>query len=158
MNGMASLGRRLKLALLAGVLALVAGAPMQATAGSVKPVLERGKGDKCVEDTQTMRRNHMELLKHHRNETMREGIRTTKYSLKACISCHASAKTGSVAASKEDFCAACHNYAAVKLDCWDCHSTKPLKKAATLAGTAASAPVADSSQMMAPAQAGGNKQ
>jgi hypothetical protein len=39
---------------------------------------------------------------------MRKGIRTTKHSLKQCVECHASSKTGSVAASKEDFCSACH--------------------------------------------------
>lgn len=99
-----------------------------ATAGVDKPVLERGKGERCVEDTAFMRRNHMELLKHQRDETMHKGIRTPRHSLKGCVDCHASSKTGSVAASKEDFCAACHVYAGVKLDCWDCHATKPMQK------------------------------
>jgi hypothetical protein len=99
--------------------------------------LEKGKGDKCVEDTQFMRRNHMDLLKHHRNETLRKGIRTTRHSLKQCVECHASSKTGSVAASKDDFCASCHAYAAVKLDCWDCHATKPMKKPAAVAASPA---------------------
>jgi hypothetical protein len=80
-----------------------------------------------------MRRNHMEMLKHQRDRTMRQGIRTTKHSLKGCVDCHAGARSGSVAASKDDFCAACHNYAAVKLDCWDCHATKPMKKPAAVA-------------------------
>jgi len=30
-----------------------------------------------------------------------------------------------VASSKEDFCMGCHSYAAVKLDCFECHSSKP---------------------------------
>jgi hypothetical protein len=98
-----------------------------AAAGVDLPTLEKGKGEKCVEDTQYMRKNHMDLLKHHRDDTMRKGIRTTKHSLKKCIECHASEKSGSVAASKEDFCAACHSYVSVKLDCWDCHATKPGK-------------------------------
>ncbi len=110
-----------------------------AMAGAKTPVLEKGKGEQCVEDTQFMRRNHMDLLKHHRNDTVRKGIRTTKHSLKGCVDCHASAKTGSVAASKDDFCAACHHYAAVKLDCWDCHATKPMKKQAAVASTPAAA-------------------
>ena len=38
---------------------------------------------------------------------------------------HASETTGSVAAAKDDFCVSCHSYAAVKIDCFDCHSTKP---------------------------------
>lgn len=157
MNGMASLGKWLKLALLAGAAALTAMAPHQATAGSAKPMLERGKGEQCVEDTQFMRRNHMDLLKHHRNETMRQGIRTTKHSLKGCVDCHASTKTGSVAASNDDFCAACHSYAAVKLDCWDCHATKPKKKPATMAGMPPAASETGTS-LMAPALAGGKTQ
>jgi predicted CXXCH cytochrome family protein len=83
---------------------------------------------RCVEDTQFMRRNHMDLLKHQRNKTLREGVRTTKHSLKQCVECHASEKTGSVAADAKDFCVSCHRYAAVHLDCWDCHATKPMKK------------------------------
>lgn len=118
------------LAALAVAAAFMAVPTLEAVAGVDLPKLERGKGDKCVEDTQFMRRNHMELLKHHRDDTMRRGIRTTQHSLKHCIECHASDKTGSVAASKEDFCVACHSYASVKLDCWDCHATKPGKKPA----------------------------
>jgi hypothetical protein len=70
----------------------------------------------------------MDLLKHQRDETMHKGIRSTQHSLKQCVVCHASEKTGSVALSKEDFCVACHSYAGVKLDCWGCHATKPGKK------------------------------
>lgn len=119
----------LRLAVLAAAAAFMAVPAMEAAAGVDLPKLDLGKiasqGGKCVEETQNMRRNHMDFLKHHRDETMRKGIRTTKHSLKKCVECHASEKTGSVASSKEDFCAACHSYASVKLDCWDCHATKP---------------------------------
>jgi hypothetical protein len=54
-----------------------------------------------------------------------EGIRTKKHSLKECINCHASEKSGSVAKAKDDFCVSCHSFAAVKIDCFECHSTKP---------------------------------
>jgi hypothetical protein len=113
---------------LLGALAGLAVAPAGASAGVDLPTLEKGKGEKCVEETQFMRRNHMDLLKHQRDKTMRQGIRTSKHSLKACVECHASSKTGSVAASKDDFCASCHSFAGVKLDCWDCHATKPKAK------------------------------
>ncbi|MDA8129344.1 MAG: hypothetical protein M0Z73_11695 [Betaproteobacteria bacterium] len=94
--------------------------------GAPKPVITKAtKGEHCVEPNDFMRRNHMKVLLHHRDETVIEGIRTKKYSLKECINCHASEKTGSVAASKDDFCVSCHSYAAVKIDCFDCHSTKP---------------------------------
>lgn len=89
-----------------------------------KPVHAEGKGDKCVRDTAYMRRHHMEELKHHRNETLRKGIRTTEFSLQACIECHADKKTNSVL-GKEGFCQSCHAYAAVKLDCFECHASKP---------------------------------
>ncbi len=114
------------LALIGAMVGMVM-ASADATAGVSKPLLERGKGERCVEDTEFMRRNHMVLLKHQRDETMRRGIRTTRHSLKGCVDCHASSKTGSVASSREDFCMACHAYAGVKLDCWDCHATKPLQ-------------------------------
>jgi len=94
--------------------------------GAPKPVITKAvKGEQCVEPNDTMRRNHMKLLDHHRDETVLNGIRTKKYSLKECINCHASEKTGSVATAKDDFCVSCHSFAAVKIDCFDCHSTKP---------------------------------
>jgi hypothetical protein len=94
--------------------------------GAAKPVIQKAiKGEQCVEDTDYMRRNHMVVLDVHRDKAVIEGIRTPKHSLKECINCHASEKTGSVAAAKDDFCISCHSYAAVKIDCFDCHSTKP---------------------------------
>lgn len=94
--------------------------------GAPKPVITKAvKGEQCVEDTDYMRRNHMKLLDHHRDETVLEGIRSKSHSLKGCIDCHASEATGSVATAKDDFCVSCHTYAAVKIDCFECHSTKP---------------------------------
>lgn len=96
-----------------------------------KPVVEKAlKGEQCVEDTDYMRRNHMKLLTHQRDDTVHEGIRTKKHSLKECINCHASRDTGSVTAAKDNFCVSCHSYAAVKIDCFDCHSSKPQSTAA----------------------------
>jgi len=104
-----------------------AGADAQPKAsGAPKPAITKAvKGEQCVEPTDTMRRDHMKLLDHHRDEAVLQGVRTKKYSLKECINCHASEKSGSVAATKDDFCVSCHSYAAVKIDCFDCHSTKP---------------------------------
>jgi hypothetical protein len=82
-------------------------------------------GTTCVRDEDFMRRNHMKILMHQRDLTMHKGIRTTKDSLVDCIECHVNPKTNSVASSKEDFCMGCHSYAAVKLDCFECHSDKP---------------------------------
>ena len=75
-----------------------------------------------------MRRNHMDLMIHKRDQTVHEGIRSENYSLKACISCHAvlgeDKKPVSVASTKH-FCRTCHDYAAVKVDCFQCHTSKP---------------------------------
>jgi hypothetical protein len=97
-----------------------------ALAGRVpKPAITQAKGDKCVEPVDFMRRSHMEVLLHQRDRTMHEGIRTKSHSLKGCVECHASPTTGSVAAEKSDFCQSCHGYAAVKIDCFECHASKP---------------------------------
>jgi hypothetical protein len=111
----------LTVALLAGVWS--AGA---ALAAPPQPVIEPARsGTQCVEDTATMRRLHMAFLKHQRDETVHGGIRGAKHSLKDCVACHASTTTGSVAAAPTDFCSSCHAYAAVKIDCFECHTGKP---------------------------------
>ena len=129
-DNLPDLGKWFRIVACLGAMAFTAIPSMQAVAGVDLPKLEHGKGDKCVDDVAFIRRHHPDLLKHHRDETVRLGIRTTKYSLKKCVECHAGSKTGSVASSKEDFCVACHRYAGAKLDCWDCHATKPGKQAA----------------------------
>ncbi|MBV5325306.1 MAG: hypothetical protein J0626_08585, partial [Rhodospirillaceae bacterium] len=45
--------------------------------GAPKPVITKAvKGEQCVEPTDFMRRNHMKLLNHQRDETVIEGVRT----------------------------------------------------------------------------------
>lgn len=92
------------------------------------PVILKGKGAACVADTDFMRRNHPELLEHQRGDTVRLGIRGAKFSLRGCVECHAvpgpDGRAISVAAPGQ-FCSACHEYAAVKIDCFECHASKP---------------------------------
>jgi len=90
-----------------------------------RPVIEAAEGAACVADPAFMRKNHMDLLKHQRDDTMHRGIRTSKFSLNGCITCHASKKTNSVNASAGNFCQSCHAYAGVSLDCFECHSATP---------------------------------
>lgn len=139
------LSPRLLRPLLSGVMMLACswGALAQAVEnGRVpKPVIESARGGQCVEDPAFMRRNHMQLLKHQRVDTLRGGIRTGKYSLQACIECHASKTTNSVNASETNFCQSCHNYAAVSLDCFGCHANKPANTAALVAKTQPTPPV-----------------
>jgi hypothetical protein len=109
-------------ALLAMLFCLSASA--EATESSLTPKLDIGKGGQCVEDTQWMRKNHMHLLIRQRDETVRKGIRDGKYSLKNCIECHASLRDDSVIGRDDSFCQGCHRYEAVKIDCFECHSSK----------------------------------
>jgi len=97
--------------------------PAAAAAPESGPVLDRARSGPCVEDPKVMRRIHMELLLHGRNDTVRLGIRDRRTSLAACVDCHANAKDGSVLGSNTHFCQGCHAYAAVKLDCFECHSS-----------------------------------
>ncbi len=109
-----------------GLGSLAGGAVAQNTNGqSLKPLVEKARGGQCVEDPAFMRRNHMSLLKHQRDDTMHGGVRTGKYSLKTCVACHASTASQSVSAESGDFCQSCHAYAAVKIDCFGCHANKP---------------------------------
>ena len=115
-------------ALIGLLAALVAGGAFAAdpTGRTPKPVVEAAAaGTQCVEPAELMRRNHMRYLTHQRDDTVHGGIRDAKFSLKGCIDCHASVKTGSVAQAGTDFCVACHSYAAVKIDCFGCHAGKP---------------------------------
>ena len=124
---------RARLASIVCVIAAVAGSAAwaDATRRTPTPAIERAvKGERCVEDTATMRRDHMRMLEHQRDETVHGGIRGARHSLKGCIDCHASAKTGSVVAAPTDFCSSCHLYAAVKIDCFECHASKPAAKVA----------------------------
>lgn len=116
-----------------GIALLVAVSPAPTLAGesgrTPKPVVEIANPGKCIAPADEMRRNHMDMLRHQRDRSLRQGIRGEPASLNACIDCHASKKTGSVLA-KDNFCQSCHAYAAVTLDCFECHQPKAGYKAA----------------------------
>ncbi len=124
------------LAVLVAALVAVWPAPTLAHNGEAHPQrtpvpnMETESGGKCIAPPEEMRRNHMEMLKHQRDRTLRQGIRGEPASLNACIECHASKQTGSVLGSKDNFCQSCHAYVAVKLDCFECHQPKAGFKAA----------------------------
>jgi hypothetical protein len=88
----------------------------------------RAQGLQCVEPADIMRKQHMEFLLHQRDLTMRQGIRTKKHSLNQCVECHVQSNSEGEFISinaPEQFCSACHEYASVNIDCFDCHATKP---------------------------------
>lgn len=117
-------------------LAFFGGAETGARAGEtgLAPVLPKAGGDSCVRDPEFMRSNHMEILLHRRDKSMHDGERaegeTAKESLKACLTCHAVPGADNKPVGFSDpkhFCRTCHDYAAVKIDCFDCHNSKPEK-------------------------------
>jgi hypothetical protein len=84
----------------------------------------------CVEPTEVMRRDHMKFLLHQRDATVIDGIRTGKYSLVGCIDCHNPSLAGEEVVRYEDpehFCAGCHLYTSVKIDCFECHADRGLE-------------------------------
>ena len=99
------------------------------TAGVPKPdIPDAIKGEQCVEETDFMRKNHMELLLHQRDETMYKGIRTKKHSLKECFTCHVVNNKDNkpvTVSNPKHFCRECHDYAAVQIDCFQCHTSVP---------------------------------
>jgi hypothetical protein len=114
---------------LTALLPALLAAPIGVSAGTPKPAVKIENPGQCIAPADEMRKNHMDMLKHQRDRTMRQGIRGEKASLNECINCHASKQTGSVL-GKGGFCQECHSYTAVKLDCWDCHQPKAGFKAA----------------------------
>lgn len=116
----------MKSAALALLLALASAA---ALAGAPKPAIKIETPGQCIAPAEEMRVNHKRMLSHTRDRTLRQGIRGEKASLNGCIECHASKTTGSVL-GKDGFCQTCHDYAAVTVDCWQCHQPQAGYKAA----------------------------
>mgnify|MGYP002374356508 CR=1 FL=1 len=125
---MASAGMSLRKAVRYALMVMALGVAVDATADTPKPaVVIADPAGRCVAPNDVMRRTHMDMLKHQRDRTVRQGIRGEKASLGACVDCHASKTTNSVLGA-EGFCQSCHSYAAVKPDCFDCHSAKARRK------------------------------
>lgn len=122
-NGLKWLGRLLA----GGLFALLAGV---ALAGSVA-VTEGSKAaglQACVAGTDDMRRNHMDFLQHGRDDVVHKGNRGQKYRIAECVDCHAARDASGKAIpvnAPGQFCAECHEYTAVRMDCFGCHRKVP---------------------------------
>ena len=118
---------RFSVAIVVAVLAAagLAASGEKSAARVAQPVIKIERGETCVAATEEMRRDHMKMLLTQRDKTLRHGLRETRFSLKGCVECHASQQTGSVV-GQEGFCSSCHVYAAVKMDCFECHT--PLRQ------------------------------
>ncbi len=95
-----------------------------------RPHVEVDRSTTCVLPAAQMRREHPDLLKHRRDVTVHQGVRGGGNALTACVDCHAG-KTGTVIGHKDAFCESCHAYAAVKLDCFECHQGRRDAKVAS---------------------------
>lgn len=130
MGGLSHSWRMPGMALLPAVLAALLAVLAQPAfaAGVPLPEPPRGEGQRCVEPVDVMRREHMNFLLHQRDRTVHQAYREPRHSLRGCIECHvqrdAVGNTVPVDAPGQ-FCAECHTYAAVSMDCFECHATTP---------------------------------
>lgn len=125
------------------ILALMLTATAPAAADSLLPVIppaaagaEQRDRRVCVAPNDIMRRQHFTFILHQRDETVHRGIRTPRYRFAGCVSCHATqtadGRYNPINAPGE-FCAVCHEYTAVSIDCFDCHAAVPDSAAAVTA-------------------------
>lgn len=95
---------------------------------SLWPDIPKATGAPHAEGNEYWRKHHMEMMRHDRDLTMRDGDRQIAASLKGCFDCHtvrdASGATLTYASEKH-FCRSCHDFAAVKVDCFTCHRSTP---------------------------------
>ena len=140
------------LLLVGAAIALPGGTAVWAEDGAGRtptPHPAHGKGDHCVMPTEFMRRNHMLMMYAHRKDVLVEGIRTPKFNISGCVTCHAVKGEDGQPVSFDNpkhFCRSCHSYAAVQIDCFECHNSKPQSSDASAAlGTDA----ADAAKMAA---------
>ena len=92
------------------------------------PAIPHGKGERCIADRDVMRRDHMRMLLSYRHQAVRDGAHQPQHGIDDCVSCHAvkGADGGSVGIdSPQHFCRVCHDYAAVRIDCFECHPSRP---------------------------------
>lgn len=115
---------RLVLAVLALFMGLVGVAQAE---GTPWPDVPTAIGEPHPEGNEYWRKHHMELMKHDRDLTLREGERDIQASLSTCFDCHAVEEAGVPVTyeSERHFCRACHEFAAVRIDCFTCHLSTP---------------------------------
>ena len=103
-------------------------APNSSAPVASAPVIPRGQGEHCIADRDTMRRNHMRMLLSYRHQVVRQGVHQSQHGIEDCVSCHAvkGEDGGPVGIdSPKHFCRVCHDYAAVRIDCFECHPSRP---------------------------------
>ena len=116
--------------LIAGIVLTIPAAQSMAESTFVIQGSKAASQSSCVVETDDIRRNHMDYMKHGRDETVIVGDRTGKFSLSGCIDCHAAVDDSGEFVPVDDpgqFCQNCHEYVAVSPPCFQCHRTTPEK-------------------------------
>lgn len=118
--------------------ALVVSAGALAGGEQMNSVIEGSKAaklDACVAPTALMRREHFKFIEHQRDITVHQGIRDTDHSLSGCVDCHVATDVHgkympidglNPETNEKQFCAGCHEYSGVQLDCFSCHTNVPI--------------------------------
>ena len=117
-----------RLAVLLALLISLSGAAWAEERASLLPAIPEASGAPHPEGSEYWRKHHMELMRHDRDLTVRAGERKIEASLKGCFDCHAvkdDAGQYVTVKSEKHFCRVCHDYAAVKVDCFMCHRSTP---------------------------------
>ena len=128
--------RRVASLLLAGVLMMLSAGMVLASEKLIDGSRAKGEKSCVVADTDDMRRNHMEYMKHDRDLTVRNGDRSVVNSISGCVNCHAGKDSagqalpvnGHDAQGNPQFCAGCHEYVGVSITCFQCHRKVPEEK------------------------------
>lgn len=118
-----------------GLVLIAASSIVNAGRSELEPrvTIPESSGENCVLPAAEMRRKHPDLLKHDRIQTLRVGLRAKADgskldgSLKQCVNCHAIKTEDKYVRidNDEHFCVSCHKYAAVSIDCFQCHRDIP---------------------------------
>lgn len=84
--------------------------------------------DHKTADAGVMIRNHPAFLFSHRTIVLHNGTAAPGDNLERCVTCHAVKDASGEPVGIADpshFCHGCHNRAAVSIDCFECHTSKP---------------------------------
>jgi hypothetical protein len=109
-------------------LCLAFAAAFTAAAGDLGPVIPKATGSPHPEGNAYMIRHHMEMMMHDRDLVVHKGQRPAHESIGKCFDCHTVRDASGTPVTFQDprhFCRTCHDFAAVKIDCFECHRSTP---------------------------------
>lgn len=87
-------------------------------------------GETYHKDVSIVRKMHPNFMRHKRDETLRQGVRTEQSSLKGCVNCHGGFDDDNNALRIDEegqFCSTCHEKVGTSIDCFSCHKATPSK-------------------------------